>query len=200
MISLPREKEFVRAESGVPYGEFSRSSPHRASPGRFAQVAKIWDTDSAVTKLQKHFQDYASYHQTRGNQLTHMIGVPLIVISILAWSARWVFVPAVAGGELPGSLLQLDFGLILIALVSLWYAILNWKAALSFAPVLIAAYWFGRALGSELVCSFFVVGWILQLVGHGVYEKKSPAFTKNLQHLLIGPLWVFVKVFRLRLL
>jgi uncharacterized membrane protein YGL010W len=44
----------------------------------------------------------------------------------------------------------------------------------------------------------FVLGWVLQFVGHGHYEKKSPAFFKNLTHLLIGPLWVFSKLTKLR--
>jgi uncharacterized membrane protein YGL010W len=37
----------------------------------------------------------------------------------------------------------------------------------------------------------FVVGWIFQFIGHIKYEKKSPAFTKNFEHLFIGPLWAF---------
>jgi hypothetical protein len=39
----------------------------------------------------------------------------------------------------------------------------------------------------------FIVGWIFQFVGHAVYEKKSPAFMKNFEHLFIGPPWVFAK-------
>jgi uncharacterized membrane protein YGL010W len=36
----------------------------------------------------------------------------------------------------------------------------------------------------------FVLGWVFQFVGHYVYEKKSPAFARNLVHLLVGPLWI----------
>ena len=35
----------------------------------------------------------------------------------------------------------------------------------------------------------FVVGWILQFVGHAV-EGNSPAFFKNPLYLLVGPLWL----------
>ena len=31
------------------------------------------------------------------------------------------------------------------------------------------------------------------LRSHYVYEKKSPAFYKNLVHLLVGPLWIVAK-------
>jgi uncharacterized membrane protein YGL010W len=41
-----------------------------------------------------------------------------------------------------------------------------------------------------------VVGWILQYLGHYVYEKKSPAFYRNLVHLLVGPLWILAKAVR----
>ena len=36
----------------------------------------------------------------------------------------------------------------------------------------------------------FVVGWILQGIGHAVFEKRSLAFAKNLVHLLIGPIFL----------
>ena len=35
----------------------------------------------------------------------------------------------------------------------------------------------------------FLIGWILQISGHLVFEKNRPAFTKNIVHLLIGPMW-----------
>jgi uncharacterized membrane protein YGL010W len=36
---------------------------------------------------------------------------------------------------------------------------------------------------------FFIVGWILQFVGHAI-EGNRPAFFANPIHLLIGPLWL----------
>ena len=36
---------------------------------------------------------------------------------------------------------------------------------------------------------FFVVGWILQFVGHAI-EGNQPAFFKNPVYLLVGPLWL----------
>ena len=44
--------------------------------------------------------------------------------------------------------------------------------------------------------ALFVVGWIFQFVGHYVYEKRSPAFYRNLAHLLVGPLWILAKATR----
>src|SRR5215210_1848727 len=36
----------------------------------------------------------------------------------------------------------------------------------------------------------FVVGWILQFVGHAI-EGNQPAFLRNPVYLLVGPLWLF---------
>jgi uncharacterized membrane protein YGL010W len=41
----------------------------------------------------------------------------------------------------------------------------------------------------RLALSSFVVGWILQFVGHAI-EGNQPAFSKNPVYLLVGPLWL----------
>lgn len=41
----------------------------------------------------------------------------------------------------------------------------------------------------------FVVAWIGQFVGHKV-EGKKPSFFKDLQFLLIGPLWLLAFMYR----
>ena len=44
----------------------------------------------------------------------------------------------------------------------------------------------------------FVIGWVFQAVGHAVYEKNRPAFFKNLQHLLVGPLFLVNELLKVR--
>lgn len=39
-----------------------------------------------------------------------------------------------------------------------------------------------------LALGLFVVGWILQFIGHA-FEGKPPAFFKNPIYLLVGPIW-----------
>jgi len=38
--------------------------------------------------------------------------------------------------------------------------------------------------------ALFVIGWILQFVGHAI-EGNQPAFFRNPVYLLVGPLWFF---------
>mgnify|MGYP006370608533 CR=1 FL=1 len=60
----------------------------------------------------------------------------------------------------------------------------------------VARLFVGRALPWAVSLGLFVFGWILQFVGHYVYEKRSPAFLNNLTHLLVGPLWILAKATR----
>ena len=42
------------------------------------------------------------------------------------------------------------------------------------------------------------IGWIFQAIGHAVYEKNSPAFFRNVVHLLVGPAFLWNEALRLR--
>ena len=42
--------------------------------------------------------------------------------------------------------------------------------------------------------SMFIVGWILQFIGHA-FEGNKPAFFSNPIYLLVGPLWFIKKLF-----
>jgi len=74
-----------------------------------------------------------------------------------------------------------------------WYIYLDWKIAFPFAAFAVGTLLLGLQLSSTWLWLGFILGWILQFVGHGVFEKKSPAFLKNVAHVLIGPLWIFAK-------
>ena len=50
----------------------------------------------------------------------------------------------------------------------------------------------GRFIPPLPALGLFVFGWILQGVGHWVYEKL-PAFFRNFVHLAIGQLWILAK-------
>jgi uncharacterized membrane protein YGL010W len=41
--------------------------------------------------------------------------------------------------------------------------------------------------------TLFIVGWILQFVGHAI-EGNQPAFFRNPVYLLVGPLWLIRRV------
>jgi len=133
---------------------------------------------------------YAEYHRDRRNIATHFVGVPMIVFGIgvlLAW-------PAVMLGGLALTPAWLAF-----TLAAGWY-LTRGQAALGAATaamvgvlVLLAhavpgglAGWLGWGLG------FFVVGWIIQFIGH-YYEGRKPAFVDDLVGLLVAPMFVVLE-------
>lgn len=143
-------------------------------------------------KLASHFSEYREYHTTRGNQISHFIGVPLIVTSIFGLLAMVTF----GNEEFRAQVIRPDLGWVLLIFAVGFYLWLDWKIALPFSLVMIGMYLIGRSLPLEILIGMQVVGWVVQYVGHLKYEKKSPAFYQNLTHLMIGPLWVFAKAIR----
>ena len=123
------------------------------------------------------FDDYASYHRTPGNKLFHRLGIPMIMLTLLGMLARV-------------EMASIDAAIVLIALSSIYYLSLDWRLGMAMMLVSVAMWAIGRMLPMTVNVVFFVLGWIFQFIGHSVYEKKQPAFVRNLVHLLIGPLWI----------
>ena len=135
--------------------------------------------------LSRHFADYAAFHRTAGNQACHSFGIPIIVLASLSLLGR-VGLFAVGGFEV-------TLAEVLVALFVGYYLTLE----LSLAGMMLAAYAVldaaGRFIEPLPAALLFVFGWILQGVGHWVYEKNSPAFFRNFVHLAVGQLWILAK-------
>lgn len=115
--------------------------------------------------------DYAAYHRTPGNRRCHAVGVPLIAFALVAWSRFGTGLPVAA---------------LLLPVYFLWDPrVGGLMTTFVFASSLLAA-----RLPGWVPAAAFAAGWAFQFLGHSVYEKKSPAFTRNLAHLLVGPAWV----------
>jgi len=128
------------------------------------------------------FADYASYHRTKGNKVFHRLGIPLIMLSLIGMLTA---VPLFTVGTV-----RLDAAMLLIAVASAWYFVVEWRLAIAMMAISVVFYFVGAALGLWINLALFVVGWIFQGIGHAVYEHKSPAFLRNFVHLLVGPLWI----------
>lgn len=128
--------------------------------------------------------EYGTYHRDKRNLVCHEIGIPLIVLSIVALMRL-----AHAG--------PVDLAMLAIVAVSIYYFRLAGFAALGAVALLVVLYFVSLFVSWPVAVGMFVVGWIFQFVGHA-YEGKSPAFLTNIQHLLVGPLWI-VAVLQARL-
>lgn len=140
-----------------------------------------------MSKAAEFLADYGSYHRDVRNELTHVVGIPAILLSALMATAN---VPLFAIGGV-----YVDLGWVVVAALTAFYVSLNVTLGVAMGVVLVAlqvlgVVAFGRSLWVAL--GLFVGGWALQFVGH-IWEGKRPAFTKNAIHLLIGPAWIVEK-------
>lgn len=134
--------------------------------------------------LQQHLSQYALYHRDQRNIYTHYVGIPLIVISIIALLSF-----PLAGTVLSPAYLLL----LLVALFYLWLDVKFGLLMLLFLTGCTLAAWqlnqWAGAFQLWAALGVFVLGWLLQFVGH-YFEGKKPAFVDDLSGLVIGPLFV----------
>jgi len=139
-----------------------------------------------TSRARRLFDDYASAHRTAGNRICHAVGIPLIVFSSVL---------ALATVRLGSSVTAAEPVIAVVSAVELALdpvpaaIFLVFSAGCDVAGRMLTAS-IGTAGALLVAASLFVAGWILQLVGHAVFEGNRPAFARNLRHLLIGPLWI----------
>lgn len=130
--------------------------------------------------LREWLTEYAQSHQNKTNQLVHNIFVPLITFSILGifWSITpWLL-------------------MILVVIAMGFYLSISVKYAIAMliATVLMLYILAYLSYRLEICIAIFAVSWIFQFIGHNI-EGKKPSFFKDMQFLLVGPLWVLSKLF-----
>jgi uncharacterized membrane protein YGL010W len=141
-----------------------------------------------MSRVDRLLGDYAYYHQTRGNIVCHAIGIPLITYALLA-----LLLP------LPLKASAFTGCEVLIVLSFFYYLTLDYRLGLSMLLVASLFDVLARYVHQTPVAiGAFIVGWIFQGIGHSVYEKKSPAFFRNLIHLLISPIFLVNELFHFR--
>ena len=138
------------------------------------------------TRYQRSLDDYARYHQNHKNKITHYLGIPMIVLAVVVLLR--------APAPLEFGAVRLDWALLVMVPVSVFYLSLNLVSALGMIAFFALCYVLSPAVGTPAALAVFILGWVLQFVGHH-FEGKKPAFFKNAVHLLIGPLWILNDLF-----
>lgn len=131
--------------------------------------------------------DYGDAHRAPGNLLCHSIGITLIVFGVLSMLHAVPIAGWLTGSE------------VVAAAAAAWYV--RWDAGLGLAMLAAEAILdaLARAVGDwRAGAAAFAAGWIFQGIGHAVFEKNSPAFRRNLVHLLVGPAFLVNKLVKAR--
>lgn len=150
-----------------------------------------------MKSITQWLEEYGVSHKNKTNKIIHYLCVPTIYMTVfgLLWSipfpiadmpmwVNWSTVVAIPAMLFYFSL-SFIVGLGMTLFSSLVVAFLQWWQ-LSMSNVM-----------SVLVMSIvvFVIAWILQFIGHHV-EGKKPSFLKDVQFLLIGPVWILCFVYK----
>ena len=120
------------------------------------------------------FDEYSESHQNKTNKVIHWLCVPAILFSIIGILAQF----------------SAMLTALILVLTLVFYARLDLVLAVAMAALLFVMAWLIVILpvGAGFYIGLFVVAWIGQFYGHKV-EGKKPSFFKDLQFLLIGPIW-----------
>jgi uncharacterized membrane protein YGL010W len=140
--------------------------------------------------------EYGESHRNGINKAVHWVCVPLIVFSVigLLWS-----IPVPASWHVISPLL--NFGTVFIAAAVVYYFFLSPPLALGMLFVSVAVIavlsWLEGLVTPvwEIATGIFIVSWLGQFIGH-VFEGRRPSFLKDVQFLLIGPIWLLAALYR----
>jgi len=151
--------------------------------------------------LEKQLCFYGKYHHNKINVAIHTVCVPLILFSFIALGTNTPpLIPLPNYLTVPN--LPLNGGTIFALIYCLLYILLEPVAGSLLVPIILGSTAYSKHLTStnpELTnytaIGIFLVSWVLQFVGHGVFEKRSPALFDNLvQALALAPFFVWMKV------
>ena len=151
---------------------------------------------NAMKAIQSWLDEYSESHRNPVNKKIHWVCVPLIMLSAVGflWGAPRLGVFATFGA-------YANWATLLILASLIYYALLS--------PRLAA----GMLLVSTVMClivielaalpwplwwtclAIFVGAWIGQFIGHKI-EGRKPSFFKDLQFLLIGPIWLLADAYK----
>lgn len=144
---------------------------------------------------------YAHYHRDRRNILTHLVGIPLIVMAL----GMLLLQPVFSVGEFwftPAGV---------IWVLSSWWYVTRGALLLGLATTVVngalmwAAYrtpvwvaWLGWPVLQDqpiwvIGLGVFFMGWLIQFIGHW-FEGRKPAFVDDVIGLMVGPMFVVGEV------
>eukprot|EP00698_Gefionella_okellyi_P003048 TRINITY_DN12869_c0_g1_i1.p1 TRINITY_DN12869_c0_g1~~TRINITY_DN12869_c0_g1_i1.p1 ORF type:complete len:185 (-),score=35.54 TRINITY_DN12869_c0_g1_i1:111-665(-) len=141
---------------------------------------------------------YQSYHSNKINQLIHFVFVPTIY-----WTAL-VFFTAIPVPFPKIDVVGVNIGnpsVLLWAFYAFYYLTLDLTAGALYFPVLfgmlVTANNFAATQESALYYAAIVhvISWVMQFIGHGVFEGRKPALVDNLfQSIVLAPFFVWLEL------
>ncbi len=146
-----------------------------------------------MKSLDQWLTEYSKDHQNPTNKKIHHFCVPLIMFSLLG--ILW----AIPTPHFFETIPYLNWATLFALSGLIFYISLSIKVAL-FMLINVTLQFYLITLLEKTGFLFyscliiFILAWIGQFIGHKI-EGQKPSFLEDLQFLLIGPLWVFKRLF-----
>jgi uncharacterized membrane protein YGL010W len=146
--------------------------------------------------LDQWLNEYGESHRNETNKLIHWVCVPAIFFSITGL-LYCIKLPWYINGRL-----QLNLAMVALMLTTIYYFSLS--ISIGTGMLLFGIFCLALCYAAEnflplplwLLCVIiFILAWIGQFYGHKV-EGKKPSFLKDIQFLLIGPVWLMSFVYK----
>lgn len=141
--------------------------------------------------LKQQMQSYGAYHRDPRNKLTHFFGVPMVTFSLFLFLGWFRFVRP--------DVLPITAATLFYLGVMVYYFRLDRAIALIQLPftlaLLILSDWTARqslAFSASVFLTTFVLGWIIQLIGH-IIEGRRPALADNILQIFNAPLFLTIE-------
>ncbi|CEG36785.1 Predicted membrane protein [Plasmopara halstedii] len=138
--------------------------------------------------LEKQVTFYLSYHHNKINQYIHLACIWPIFISglmILAHTQPLFKTPDFLASLPYGQFVVLNYSAVMAVIYMLWYMALDIYAG-------------ANAMGVQsmhVALAIHATAWILQFIGHGVFERRKPALFDSLdQALITAPMFVLLEI------
>ena len=150
-----------------------------------------------MKSVEDWLNEYAESHQNPINVMIHWLCVPLIMLSIIGLLATIQFNMMI----FPSFSQFYHAGSLLIICGCIYYLFLSRSLLLGMLPIslsmLMIVDWLSKFEYPlwKISLIIFIVSWAGQFYGHKI-EGKKPSFFKDIQFLLIGPLWLLSKLYR----
>eukprot|EP00696_Hemimastix_kukwesjijk_P009135 gnl/Hemi2/21570_TR7184_c0_g1_i1.p1 gnl/Hemi2/21570_TR7184_c0_g1~~gnl/Hemi2/21570_TR7184_c0_g1_i1.p1 ORF type:complete len:212 (+),score=76.49 gnl/Hemi2/21570_TR7184_c0_g1_i1:60-638(+) len=156
-------------------------------------------SSKARSPLESNLVFYMSYHGNATNRLIHIVCVPIILWTAFAFFTKTG--PLVANPLSDNPLFEING-----AVPATLFFVLNYLYMEPFAGFLemfplfglyVAANYFVQSCSNAILYAVIlhIVCWVLQIIGHEVFEQRSPAFMDSIgQSLVAAPLFVWLEV------
>jgi uncharacterized membrane protein YGL010W len=137
---------------------------------------------------------YAQAHRDHVNGVMHIVGNPMIFIGVVLPLS---LVPVTVLG------IHISLAPVLVIPALLLWTIWDIALGLAIVAASIPLLFIATTIGSNvsvgwvwiISVTLFVLGWVLQIVGHQVFEGHRPTLLDNPVQMLISPMYIFAKLF-----